>query len=57
MERLEGEKKELVLDAELDGEPVKVDEGGGDVLPGLGTCEDPGSRVLYMLESVQVSIR
>ena len=24
-----------------------------DVLPGLGACEDPGSRVLHILEPVQ----
>ena len=30
-----------------------MDEGGGDVLPGLGAGEDPGSRVLHILEPVQ----
>ena len=32
---------------------MKVDETGGDVLPGLGAAEDPGSRVLHILEPVQ----
>lgn len=27
---------------ELDQEPVEVNEGGGDVLPGPGVSEDPG---------------
>ena len=39
----EGEKEEFVVDAELDREPVEVDMGGGDVLPGPGVCEDSGS--------------
>ena len=30
-----------------------MDESGGDVLPGLGAGEDPGSRVLHILEPVQ----
>ncbi len=30
-----------------------MDEGGGDVLPGLGAGQNPGSRVLYVLEPVQ----
>lgn len=29
--------------AELDREPLEVDEGGGDVLPGFGASENPGS--------------
>ena len=32
---------------------MKADESGGDVLPGLGAGEDPGSRVLHILEPVQ----
>ena len=32
---------------------MKANESQGDVLPGLGTCEDPGSRVLHILEPVQ----
>lgn len=39
-----GEQKDVVLDARLDQEPVMVDEGVGDELPGLGACEDPGSE-------------
>lgn len=31
------------MEAELDQEPVEVDEGGGDVLPGSGAGENPGS--------------
>ncbi len=31
-----GEEKDFVGDVGLDREPVKVDEGGGDVLPALG---------------------
>ena len=30
-----------------------MDESGGDVLPGLGSGEDPGSRVLHILEPIQ----
>ena len=36
---------------------MKADESGGDVLPGLGAGEDPGSRVLHILEPVQGSGR
>ena len=43
MEGLVGEEEEFVSDAGLDREPVEVDESGGDVLPGLGACENPGS--------------
>jgi len=43
MEGLVGEEEEFVSDAGLDWEPVEVDESGGDVLPGLGACENPGS--------------
>ena len=35
MEGFVGEEEDFVRDAGLDWEPVKVDEGGGDV-PGLG---------------------
>lgn len=31
------------MDVELDQEPVEVDEGEGDVLPGFGASENPGS--------------
>ena len=30
-----------------------MNESGGDVLPGFGVGENPGSRVLYILEPVQ----
>lgn len=33
--------------------PVETDEGGSDVLPGLGVGEHPGSLVLHILDSVQ----
>lgn len=46
-------RKEFGLDEELDWEPVEVNEGGGDVLPGLGACEDLGGVVLHIRESVQ----
>lgn len=36
-----GEDKEFVVDAELDREPVEVDEGGGDVLPEFGASGKP----------------
>lgn len=29
--------------AEVDLEPVEVDEGGGDVLPGFGATDNPGT--------------
>ena len=32
---------------------MKADENGGDVLPGLGVGEDPGSTVLHILEPAQ----
>lgn len=32
---LVGEKEEFVVNAILDREPVEVDEGGNDVLPGF----------------------
>lgn len=42
MEGFVGEKEDFVVDAGLDWEPVEVDEGWADVLPGLGAGEDPG---------------
>lgn len=41
------------MDLELYQEPVEVDEAGGDVLPGFGSRENRGSRVLHLLEHVQ----
>ena len=32
---------------------MKAHESGDDELPGLGAVEDPGSRVLHILEPVQ----
>lgn len=43
MEGFVGEEEDFVGDAGLDRESVKVDEDGGDVLPGLGAGENPGS--------------
>ena len=43
MEGFIGEEEEFEGDAEFHGEPVKVDERGGDVLPGLGVGENSGS--------------
>lgn len=40
-------------DAGFDREPAEVDEGGDGVLPGPGAGEDPGSRVVDILEPVQ----
>ncbi len=53
MERLTGEEEDFRCDARLDQEPVEMDEGGCDVLSGLGAAEDSGSRVLDVLEPVQ----
>ena len=53
MEGFVSQKKEFIGDTVLDWEPVEVDQGGGDVLPGLGVSEHPGSRVLHILEPVQ----
>ena len=36
---------------------MKADESGGDVLPGLGAGQDPGSRGLHLLEPVQGFVR
>lgn len=38
-----GEEEDFAGDAEFHGEPVKVDEGWGDVLLGLVVGETPGS--------------
>ena len=43
MEGFVCEKEEFGGDAAFDWKPVKVDESGGDVLPGPGAGEDPGS--------------
>jgi len=43
MEGFVGEEQEFVSDAGLDREPVEVEESRGDVLPGLGACENPGN--------------
>ena len=53
MERLVSEEECFVLNPGLDRLPVKMDEGGGDVLPGLGAGEKPGGRVLDVLEPLQ----
>ena len=43
MKGFECEKEEFIGDAGLDWKPVKVDEGGDDVLPGPSAGENPGS--------------
>ena len=53
MERLVSEEECFVLNPGLDRQPVKVDAGGGDVLPGLGAREKPGGRALDALEPLQ----
>lgn len=50
MELFVGEEEDFSGDAGLNSEPVKVDEAGGDLLPGLGV---PGNRGLHILEPVQ----
>ena len=49
MQRFIGAKEEFLLDQKS----VEVNEGWGDVLPGLSGGENPGSRVLHILKSVQ----
>ena len=49
MQGFVGEDEEFEGDSIFDGEPVQLFEGGGDVLPGFGAGENPGSRVLHML--------
>ncbi len=53
MKGLVGEEEDFVHDMGLDWEPMEMDENRGDVLPGLGASENPGSRVLDILEPVQ----
>lgn len=43
MEGLIGKEEELVLDAELDREPVELLEDRGDVFSGAGVSEEAGS--------------
>ena len=42
VEGLVSEEEEFVRDAEFHREPMKVNESGGDMLPGLGMGENPG---------------
>lgn len=37
-----GWKEDFAVDTELKWEPIKVEEGWGDALPGLGVDENPG---------------
>jgi len=53
MERRVGEEECFVLNPGLDRQPVKVEEGGSDLSPGLGAGEKPGGRVLDVLEPLQ----
>lgn len=48
-----GQEEDFVGGPGLDQEPVKMDESGGDMLPGLGSGGKPGSGVLQILEPVQ----
>lgn len=48
MEGFVGEEEDFVLDVELAGKPVKVDEGVADALPELSLGENPGRRVLHI---------
>ncbi len=41
MEGLVGEEDDFVHNAGLDQEPVEMEEGGSDVLPGFGAGETP----------------
>ena len=43
MKAFVSEEEEFIGNAAFDREPVETDEGGGDVLPGLGGRENPGS--------------
>ena len=45
MEGLVGQEEDVISYAELDRQPVEVDEGGSDVLPRLCVCEDPSCTV------------
>ena len=53
MERFIGQEENFVIDTWFNWEPVKADESRGEVLPGLGAGENPGNRVLHILEPVQ----
>ena len=57
MKSLIGEEEQFVGDSEVNREPVETFEGGCDVLPASGAGEHSGSRVLYILQSVQGCIR
>ena len=50
MQGFVGEKEDLEGNAVFYGKPVKLLQGGGDVLPGFGTGENPSSGVLHILE-------
>lgn len=41
------------MNSEVDWEPVEVDEGGCDELPGFGASANPGSGVPHDLEPAQ----
>ena len=47
MERFVGQEENFVSDAWSNWEPLRVDQSGGDVLPGFGAGEDLGCRVLH----------
>lgn len=45
--------KEFVHDVEPDWKPMELHEAVGDVLPGFSASQNPGRRVLYVLEHIQ----
>ena len=50
---LESVQQDFEVSSELDGEPVKLLEDGGDVMKGGGSGDDPGCRVLNHLEFME----
>ena len=49
MDCLESVEKNFIVNAEFDGEPVKLVKDRGDVTDGGGFCDDAGSSVLDQL--------
>lgn len=48
MEGFDREKKQFILDAVRDGEPVKALKDGGDVVMRMDLSEESSSRILNM---------
>lgn len=55
MQGFVGDEEDLEVDALLYGEPVKLTEDGGDVFSGAGVSEQPGGRVLNILQFLENS--